>query len=620
MISSINPATEELLAEFEPWSAAQVDEAVGQVVAAQRAWRGMSIEERSVPMRRAAELLRERAGRYGALITSEMGKPIVEAEAEVTKCALACDHYADHAAEYLADAPVETESLESYVAYQPLGVVLAIMPWNFPFWQVFRAGAPSLMAGNGIVLKHASNVPQSALAAEEVFRDAGFPDGLLRTVLVAGSDTERLIDDERIAAVTLTGSSEVGARIASLAAGRLKKQVLELGGSDPFIVLADANLEHAARTAARARNQNNGQSCIAAKRFIVEEPVADEFGTLFADAVRAAPRRRPASRETNVGPLARSDLRDTLERQVDRVAAHGRRAARRRRPRERARATSTRPRSSTGSPRPCPRSARRPSVRSRRCSARATSTTPSASPTTATTGWGCGLDPRPGRGEGDRAQDRGGDGVRERPRRIGPAHADGRRQAQRLWPRAGAPRHLGVHEHPDRAHRPGGSLVTDRPIKLGANCWGQYTDWASLRAAGIRADSLGFDSLWTWDHLYPIVGSHEGPIFEGWLTLAAWAEATERATVGLMVGANTFRNPALVARMATTLDHISGGRAVLGIGGAWFETEHRGLGIEFGGSPGERLRWLEEAVQIMRGMLDGERSRRGRATTRRRRR
>ena len=147
--------------------------------------------------------------------------------------------------------------------------------------------------------------------------------------------------------------------------------------------------------------------------------------------------------------------------------------------------------------------------------------------------------------------------------------------------------------------------MTDQSIKLGANCWGQYTDWSSLRAAGIRADSLGFDSLWTWDHLYPIVGSHEGPIFEGWLTLAAWAEATERATVGLMVGANTFRNPALVARMATTLDHISGGRAVLGIGGAWFETEHRGLGIEFGGSPGERLRWLEEAVRIMRGMLDG---------------
>ena len=316
MISSINPATEELLAEFEPWSPEQVDHAVEQVASAQRTWAAVSVEDRAGPMRRAAELLRQRAERYGALITSEMGKPIVEAEAEVAKCAVACEHYADNAADYLASAPVSTESLESYVAYEPLGVVLAIMPWNFPFWQVFRAGVPSLMAGNGIVLKHASNVPQSALATEEVLRDAGFPLGLLRTVLVAGSDTERLIDDERIAAVTLTGSSEVGARIASLAAGRLKKQVLELGGSDPFIVLADADLGYAARTAARARNQNNGQSCIAAKRFIVEESVADEFGALFAAAVRSLRVGDPAERTTNVGPLARGDLRDTLERQV----------------------------------------------------------------------------------------------------------------------------------------------------------------------------------------------------------------------------------------------------------------------------------------------------------------
>ena len=323
MIASINPATEEVLAEFEAWPTENVDEAVDEVVAAQRIWGRMSIEERAVPMRRAAELLRQRAERYGALITAEMGKPIVEAEAEVNKCALACDHYADHAAEYLADAPVATESLESYVAYQPLGVILAIMPWNFPFWQVFRAGAPTLMAGNGVVLKHASNVPQSALACEQVLRDAGFPDGLLRTVLVAGSDAERLIDDERIAGVTLTGSSEVGARIASLAAARIKKQVLELGGSDPFIVLNDADLDYAARTAARARNQNNGQSCIAAKRFIVEEQVADEFGALFADAVRALRVGDPSSRDTNVGPLARGDLRDTLERQVDESLRQG---------------------------------------------------------------------------------------------------------------------------------------------------------------------------------------------------------------------------------------------------------------------------------------------------------
>ena len=316
MITSINPTSEEVLAQFEPWSDGQVDEAIDEVVEAQRTWRAMSIDQRAAPMRRVAELLRQRAERYGALITAEMGKPIVEAEAEVNKCALACDHFADHAAEYLADAPVATESLESYVAYEPLGTILAIMPWNFPFWQVFRAGAPSLMAGNGIVLKHASNVPQSALACEEVLRDAGFPAGLLRTVLIEGADTERLIDDPRIAAVTLTGSSEVGARIASLAAARLKKQVLELGGSDPFVVLADADLGHAARTAARARNQNNGQSCIAAKRFIVEDAVADEFGTLFADAVRALRVGDPASRDTNVGPLARDDLRDALERQV----------------------------------------------------------------------------------------------------------------------------------------------------------------------------------------------------------------------------------------------------------------------------------------------------------------
>ena len=323
MIISINPASEEVLAEFEPWSDAQVDEAVGRVATAQAAWRAMSIEQRAVPMRRAAGLLRERVQRYGALITAEMGKPIVEAEAEVAKCALACDHYADHAAEYLADSPVTTESLESYVAYEPLGTILAIMPWNFPFWQVFRAGVPSLMAGNGIVLKHASNVPQSALATEEVIRDAGFPDGLLRTVLIAGAETERLIGDGRIAAVTLTGSSEVGSRIASLAASHLKKQVLELGGSDPFIVLADADIDHAARTAARARNQNNGQSCIAAKRFIVEEAVADEFGARFADAVRGLRVGDPASRDTNVGPLARGDLRDTLERQVSESRAMG---------------------------------------------------------------------------------------------------------------------------------------------------------------------------------------------------------------------------------------------------------------------------------------------------------
>ena len=316
-IASINPATEELLAEFEPWDDARVDAAVDDVAAAQRGWRRMSVDERSESIRRVGELLRQRKERYAALITAEMGKPIVEAEAEVEKCARTCDHYADNAATYLADTPVETESLHSYVAYEPLGVVLAIMPWNFPFWQVFRAGVPTLVAGNGVVLKHASNVPQCAIAIEEAFRDAGVSEGLLRTIVVSGAAAERLVPDPRIVGVTLTGSSEIGARIASLAAANLKKQVLELGGSDPFIVLADADLAHAATVAARARNQNSGQSCIAAKRFVVEEPVADEFAARFVEAVRNLRVGDPSARETNVGPLARGDLRDALARQVD---------------------------------------------------------------------------------------------------------------------------------------------------------------------------------------------------------------------------------------------------------------------------------------------------------------
>ncbi len=316
MIRSINPSSEEVLAEFDPWSAAQVDAALDAAVQAQRAWRARSVEERAEVLRSVAALLRDRSERYAQLITMEMGKPITEALAEVEKCAVGVEHYAEHGPRYLAPEPVKTESLDSYVAYEPLGVILAIMPWNFPFWQVFRAGVTLLIAGNGVVLKHASNVPQCALAVEEVFRDAGLPDGLLRAVLLEGPAVESVIADTRIAGVTLTGSSEVGSRIASIAGRHLKKQVLELGGSDPFIVLADADVPYAARVAARARNQNNGQSCIAAKRFIVEEAVADEFGALFADAVRALRVGDPADRAMNVGPLARGDLRDTLERQV----------------------------------------------------------------------------------------------------------------------------------------------------------------------------------------------------------------------------------------------------------------------------------------------------------------
>jgi succinate-semialdehyde dehydrogenase / glutarate-semialdehyde dehydrogenase len=316
MIRSINPATEALLAEFAPWTPSEVDAAVEAAANAQRYWRERPVQERADAMRSLAALLRDRSERYAQLITQEMGKPIAEARAEIEKCAVGAEHYAQHGPGYLAPERVETESLDSYVAYEPLGVVLAVMPWNFPFWQVVRAGVPILMAGNAVVLKHASNVPQCALAVEEAFRDAGLPDGLLRALLVEGAAVEAVIADARIAGVTLTGSSQVGARIASLAGSHLKKQVLELGGSDPFIVLADADVPYAARVAARARNQNNGQSCIAAKRFLVADEIGDEFVARLADAIRELRVGDPLDSDVQVGPLARADLRETLADQV----------------------------------------------------------------------------------------------------------------------------------------------------------------------------------------------------------------------------------------------------------------------------------------------------------------
>src|SRR5258708_14140522 len=245
-----------------------------------------------------------------------MGRPITEALAEIEKCAWNCDFYAEHAEEFLKDEPVATNARESFVAFEPLGVILAVMPWNYPFWQVIRFLAPAFMAGNAAVLKHASNVPQSALAIEEAVRDAGFPAGLLRTLLVPGAAIEPVIADDRIRAVTLTGSTETGSRIAELAGRVVKKAVPELGGAGPYIVLKDADLAAAAETAVRARYQNTGQSCIAAKRFLVEAPVASEFERLFADGIRALRVGDPLDPATQVGPLARGDLRDTLEKQV----------------------------------------------------------------------------------------------------------------------------------------------------------------------------------------------------------------------------------------------------------------------------------------------------------------
>ncbi len=315
-ITSINPATGEVLARFDPFTQDEVEHALDEAQDAFVAWSERSFEERAVPMRRLAALLRERADRYGRLITLEMGKPIVEARAELEKCALGCEHYAEHAARYLADEVIPTNAKKSFVAFQPLGIVLAVMPWNFPFWQVIRFAAPAFMAGNAAVLKHASNVPQCALAIEEVFRDAGFPEGLLRTLLLAGSQVEPVIDDVRVRAVTLTGSSDTGSRIAQLAGRALKKSVLELGGSDPFIVLADADLGQAAKIATRARNQNTGQSCIAAKRFIAVESIATDFERRFAAEVGALNVGDPLDAKTQIGPLAREDLRETLDRQV----------------------------------------------------------------------------------------------------------------------------------------------------------------------------------------------------------------------------------------------------------------------------------------------------------------
>jgi succinate-semialdehyde dehydrogenase/glutarate-semialdehyde dehydrogenase len=320
---SINPATEAVLATFDEFTAQQTEAALKDADTAFRGWRRASIAERATPMKRAAALLRERKAKYGGLITAEMGKPIVAAEAEVEKCAWACEFYADNAERFLAEEPVRTEARASYVAFEPLGVVLAVMPWNFPFWQVFRFAAPTLMAGNSAILKHASNVPQCALAIEEVFRDAGFPSGAFRTLLLSGAAVDALIADPRVRAVSLTGSDLTGEKVAAAAGKALKKTVLELGGSDPFIVLRDADLQAAAGVAVKARFQNAGQSCIAAKRFVVEEQVADEFEQLFAAGIRKLKVGDPADRTVDVGPLARGDLRDALDRQVRDSLARG---------------------------------------------------------------------------------------------------------------------------------------------------------------------------------------------------------------------------------------------------------------------------------------------------------
>jgi succinate-semialdehyde dehydrogenase / glutarate-semialdehyde dehydrogenase len=322
-MKAVNPATGQPIRDYPEHDEPEVAARLERAERAFSSWRRHPFAERARLMRAAGDILRDRAGDYGRLITEEMGKPIAAAEGEVDKCAWVCDFYAENAESFLSTEPVSTDASRSLVRYDPLGPVLAIMPWNFPFWQVFRFAAPALMAGNVGLLKHAGNVPGTALAIEEVFRDAGFPEGVFTTLLVPSSRVADLIRHPSVRAVTLTGSDRAGMEVAAEAGRQLKKTVLELGGSDPFIVLADADPVETAKQAAKARTINTGQSCIAAKRFIVEEPIADRFEEEMVKAMEALRIGDPMDRGTEIGPMAREDLLDDLDDQVRRSVEAG---------------------------------------------------------------------------------------------------------------------------------------------------------------------------------------------------------------------------------------------------------------------------------------------------------
>ncbi|KRE25759.1 NAD-dependent succinate-semialdehyde dehydrogenase [Agromyces sp. Soil535] len=323
-IITIDPATGEELGRYPGLDAPALDASLQRAADAQRTWREVPVEQRVEPLRRLATLLRDEAQTHAELISREMGKPVTEALAEVRKCAVTCDYYADRAAEFLAQQPVETEASASFVAYEPLGVVLAVMPWNFPYWQVIRFAAPTLAAGNGGLLKHASNVTGSAIALESLFQRAGFPEGLFQTlVLTDHGMVDEIIADPRVAAVTLTGSEAAGASVATAAGRALKKTVLELGGSDPFVVLADADVEKVAPLAVRARFVNTGQSCLCAKRFPVEAGVIEDFERRVGDLVEALRIGDPLDPATQIGPLAKPSFVDDIDRQVRESVALG---------------------------------------------------------------------------------------------------------------------------------------------------------------------------------------------------------------------------------------------------------------------------------------------------------
>lgn len=322
-MKAINPATDVLIREYAEHDASQVQEIISKTQADWQSWKNTSFEHRSALMRKAAGILTKNKEKYARLMSEEMGKVISEARAEVEKCVWVCEYYAEHAVDFLADEIVETEASKSFVSFDPMGIVLAVMPWNFPFWQVFRFAVPALMAGNAGLLKHASNVPGSALAIEEVFQEAGFPKNIFRTLMISAKDVEGVIRDPRVKTVTLTGSEHAGVQVASIAGSELKKTVLELGGSDPYIVLEDADIPSCVAMSAKARMINTGQSCIAAKRFIVVESRVAEFERAQADILNGLTLGDPLSEETQVGPLARRDLRDELHDQVTRTLAEG---------------------------------------------------------------------------------------------------------------------------------------------------------------------------------------------------------------------------------------------------------------------------------------------------------
>jgi succinate-semialdehyde dehydrogenase/glutarate-semialdehyde dehydrogenase len=322
-IATVNPATGELIKSFEPLPAAQIEEKLKLAASAFRLYRHTPFAERAQKMLKAAEILEKEKNECARLMTLEMGKPIKAAVAEAVKCAIGCRYYAENAECFLADEIVETGAKRSFIRYLPIGPILAVMPWNFPFWQVFRFAAPALMAGNVGLLKHASNVPQCALKIEEILRRAGFPEGAFQTLLIGTEPVDGILNDSRVVAATLTGSEQAGIKVGVSAAKRIKKMVLELGGSDPFIIMPSANLEAAVATAVEGRIQNNGQSCIAAKRFIVAESIADEFQQKFVCRMEALRVGDPFDENTQLGPLANADAVASLDADVQKSIAAG---------------------------------------------------------------------------------------------------------------------------------------------------------------------------------------------------------------------------------------------------------------------------------------------------------